>query len=49
MLNKLDNTLELLKGKSLIDNIDFEINEGYEEIKKLMIENYGEPILDLEI
>lgn len=41
--------IELSKGKSLIDNIDFEINEGYEEIKKLMIENYGEPILDLVI
>jgi integrase len=41
--------IELSKGKSLIDNINFEINEGYEEIKQLMIENYGEPILDLDI
>lgn len=29
-----------------MNNIDFEISKGYEEIKKLMIENYGEPILD---
>lgn len=41
--------MELLKGKSLIDNIDFEIDEGYEEIQRLMIEKYGEPILDLNL
>lgn len=41
--------IELKKGKSLIDAIDFKLDEGYKEIKRLIIEQYGEPILDLDI
>lgn len=41
--------IELTKSKSLIDNIDFGIQEGFEEIKSLMTEQYGEPILVLDI
>lgn len=41
--------LELLEAKRKVNEIDFNIDEGYEEIKNLMIQNYGEPILDLEM
>lgn len=41
--------LELLNAKKKINEINFEISEGYEEIKKLFIEKYGEPIIDLEL
>ena len=36
--------------KNLVDNIDFQIAEGYEYIKNLMIEKYNNNILkDLNI
>lgn len=41
--------LELLNAKRRINEINFHIEDGFEEIKRLYTEKYGEPVFDLDL